>query len=135
VVSVQAQIHLDHWLAECGGPVLGGVSWTGNGKFERVGVVLRYRTEGRGDVDADVVARYELGTAESGQTRFRLDVPPLGPVTYHGRLLRVLWQVAVYLPVNKASAKPGTGVAICDLTVAPHGWTAAQPTQPPRPGG
>ena len=131
-MSVQAGLILDHRLAECGGPVVGRVSWTGNRKLDRVGVVLRYRTEGRGDVDAALVAHYELGTAESGHARFRLDVPPLGPVTYHGQLLRLLWQVAVHIPVAKASTRAGAGLAIADLTVVPRGWTAPQPG---RPGG
>jgi hypothetical protein len=53
-------------------------------------------------------------------------------VTYHGQLLRLLWQVAVHIPVTKASTRAGAGLAIADLTVVPRGWTAPQPG---RPGG
>jgi hypothetical protein len=72
-VSVQAGLILDHRLAECGGPVVGRVSWTGNRKLDRVGVVLRYRTEGRGDVDAarsptTSWARPRAATRDSGST-------------------------------------------------------------------
>jgi hypothetical protein len=122
VVSVRVELALDHGLVECGGQVLGGVSWTGNLRLDRVGVVLRYRTEGRGDVDSAAIAHCDLGPAESGQARFRLDVPPLGPVTYHGQLLRLLWQVAVAVPVTKASGRARSGLAVADLTVAPQGW-------------
>jgi len=118
-VRAQASVVLDHHLAECGGAVAGTVRWHGNGRRQRVGVVLRYRTEGRGDVDTDVVAAVELGDADAGESRFRLDVPPLGPVTYNGRLLRLLWVVAVQIPANRSFL--GTAAA-ADLTVVPNGW-------------
>ena len=125
MVSVRVELALDHPVAECGGPVLGGVSWTGNRGLDPVRVVLSYRTEGRGDVDAAVVDHRDLGPGESGQARFRMDVPPLGPVTYHGQLLRLLWQVAVAVPETKASRRARNRlaiVAVADLTVVPQGW-------------
>lgn len=118
-MSAQASVVLDHHLAECGGAVVGAVRWSGNDRRRRVGVVLRYRTEGRGDVDSDVVAAVEVGDTESGEGRFRLDVPPLGPVTYNGELLRLLWVVAVQIPAHRSFL--GTA-AEADLTVVPRGW-------------
>jgi hypothetical protein len=126
-MTVQVRLVLDDGMVPCGGVVKGLVTWSGNRKHDRVGVVLRYQTQGRGDVNASVVARCELGTDEAGQAPFRLDVPAEGPVTYHGQLLRLLWQVAVQIPVTKAAIRPTVGAAITDLTVVPHGW-------PPRDG-
>jgi hypothetical protein len=78
MVSVHVELALDHALVECGGPVTGAVSWTGNRGLDQVRVMLRYRTEGRGDIDSAVVDHRDLGTAESGQARFRLSAPSLG---------------------------------------------------------
>lgn len=124
-MSVRVELALDHGHAECGGPVPGGVSWTGNRKLDQVRVVLSYRTEGRGDVDTAVVDHRDLGTAESGQARFQLYVPALGPVTYHGQLYRLLWQVAVAVPETRAFGRSRSRlaiVAVADLTVVPQGW-------------
>jgi hypothetical protein len=121
-MSAQARLVLDHGVAECGGPVVGTVHWTGNRRRQPVAVVLHYRTEGRGDVDAGVVAGHDLGDAEAGEARFRLEVPPLGPVTYHGQLLRLLWQVAVQIPASRSYHRSRTGSATADLTVVPRGW-------------
>lgn len=121
-MSPQATLQLDSPVVECAGSVLGSVLWWGNDRRHPVGVVLRYRTQGRGDVDAAVVTRCELGTADSGNLRFRLDVPADGPVTYHGQLLRLTWQVAVHVPVSKASAR-SSGLVVADLSVVPWGWT------------
>ena len=123
----QARLLLDQGFAECGGVVTGAVSWSGNRKHDRVGVVLSYWTQGRGDVDTAVVARCDLGADEAGDSRFRLDVPLNGPVTYHGQLLRLLWQVTVQIPVPKSARKPPTGPAMVALSVVPRGWPAAVP--------
>lgn len=130
-MSAQARLTLDHTVAECGGAVIGTVSWSGNRKHHRVGVALRYWTQGRGDVDAAVVARCDLGIGEAGQARFRLDIPLNGPVTYHGQLLRLLWQAAVQIPVSRAFTRPYAGLAILDLTVVPRGWLSSSPPLAP----
>jgi hypothetical protein len=134
-VSRQSELVLDHSVVECGGAVTGTASWSGNTRRERVGVVLRYETQGRGDTDTEVVARCVLGGDEAGRARFRLDVPSQGPITYNGQLLQLLWQVIVCIPVTWATG--GQGLAVADLTVAPRGWLRlpSPPRQPspPRP--
>lgn len=119
-MSAQAQLRLHGTVAVCGGTIMGDVSWWGNGARRPVGVDLRYRTEGRGDTDAAVVSRWVLGDGDAGQGRFRLDVPPDGPVTYHGQLMRLLWQVGVTVPGTfRWGWRP---VVVADLVVAPRGW-------------
>lgn len=112
---------LDGAYTECGGTVTGTVTWSGNRGNKPVAVVLRYRTEGRGDTDSAVLARVDLGALETGQSRFRLDVPLIGPVTYNGHLVRLLWQVAVQIPAGRG------GLVGQDVTVAPRGWSQLRP--------
>jgi hypothetical protein len=128
-VTVQATLELDHPIAECGGAVLGTVEWSGNRRRHPVGVVLRFRTQGRGDTDAEAVVACAVGTEEAGRARFRLDVPVTGPVTYHGHLLRLTWHVTVHVPVTTTSWRPGSSPA-ADVTVLPWGWSRL-PARPP----
>jgi hypothetical protein len=122
-VNPQLRVAADRTLVECGAAVTGTAIWTGNIGHRAVDVVLRYRTQGRGDTDASVVARCHLGVAEAGRARFRLDVPPQGPVTYNGQLLRLSWQAVLVVKTTWSFGSPTTGPAVVDLTVAPWGWT------------
>jgi hypothetical protein len=129
-LSAQAALALDRGVIECGAAITGTANWSGNHRHRRVGVVLRYWTQGRGDVDAAVVDRCYLGVDEAGQARFRIDVPQQGPVTYNGQLIRLFWQAEVRIPVTRASGRPTSGPAAVYLTVVPRGWTLL----PPSPG-
>ena len=123
-MSASAQVRLDSDMAECSGWVSGTVSWAGNHKHDRVGIALRYRTHGRGDTDSAVVAQAELGTGETGERAFRLAVPAAGPVTYHGRLMQIGWQVVVRIPLNRGLSLRANETTTLDLTVVPYGWSA-----------
>ena len=120
-MSPQAQLQLNRTAAECGGAVTGDASWWGNGAYRPIEVVLRYRTEGRGDADAAVVSRWVVGNTDTGRGRFLLDVPSDGPVTYDGQLLRLLWQVSVTIsgggPFRRT--KP---LSVAAVIVVPRGW-------------
>lgn len=133
-MSPQTALVLDHGIVECGGVVTGTASWSGNTRHQQVGVVLRYSTQGRGDTDSAVAARCVLGVDEAGWARFRLDVPPQGPVTYNGQLLRLFWQAMVRIPATRVTGKAGRSMA--DLTVVPRGWLLPPPpSRQPRPPG
>jgi hypothetical protein len=120
-MKVQASLELDAPVAECGGAVTGSVRWSGNSGGRPVAVVLRYRTQGRGDADSAVVTRADLGAGESGGLRFHLDVPLAGPVSYHGKLVQLLWEVAVQIPAGRGQ------VATAGLSIAPRGWSRLRP--------
>jgi expansin (peptidoglycan-binding protein) len=120
-MNAQAGLELDRPVVECGAAVTGSVRWSGNRGGRSVAVVLRYRTQGRGDTDSAVVTRADLGTADSGQSPFRLDVPLTGPVSYHGKLVQVLWEVAVQIPAGRGQ------VVTADVSVAPRGWSRLRP--------
>lgn len=85
-----------------GGRVTGQVTWTPESARQPRGikVMLRWRTEGRGSVDQRVVAEtiVPAGQAVAGlpmQVPFDLPLPPDGPVSYNGQLIRVIWEVRV----------------------------------------
>lgn len=118
--QVWLQVH--HGVAECGGAVTGDASWSGNTGLRRIDVVLRYLTQGRGDVDSAVVARCGMGDTEAGRGQFRLDVPRDGPVTYNGQLMRLRWQVAFTIARTRGFGPRDSGPGIVDLVVVPRGW-------------
>jgi len=104
-------LDLDHVVAECGGHFTGrvsrqadadGVSSTSRARAVRL--VLRYRTEGRGDTDRQDVSNLELELEPHGglNTAFSLPVPPNGPVSYDGRMLRVLYEIEARVDVKLA---------------------------------
>jgi hypothetical protein len=139
-MSASAQIRLDADVVECSGWVSGTVTWSGNHRHDRVGIALRYRTHGRGDTDSAVVATADLGTADTGEQRFQLAVPALGPVTYHGKLLRIIWQAVVRIPLNRGLSLRSNETTSLDLTVVPFGWSSlrspeANQVAPPAPWG
>jgi hypothetical protein len=121
-MTPQATLELDTAVVECGGAVLGTAGWTGNDRHHWFGVVLRYRTQGRGEVDVGAAGHQDFDRNEHGQVRFRLDVPLAGPVTYHGQLLRLTWQVELLGLSTKRDRKKVSPV-VADLTVVPFGWT------------
>lgn len=70
-------------------------------------LVLRWRTEGRGRRDSGIVARHRTPLtegipAEPVRFPFRFLLPPDGPVSYHGHLLSILWEVEARLDVSWA---------------------------------
>jgi hypothetical protein len=118
---------LDAQTVECGGMITGTASWTGNRRRDQVAVALRYWTQGRGDRNAGVVASFPLSADETGQGRFQLPVPPLGPVSYNGQLLRLFWRVALHIPFTRRIAWAASGAMTADVTVVPTGWLRLPP--------
>lgn len=87
--------------------VTGMVSWDSPKptKIRSLTVELRWRTEGRGDTDQASAARQELakGQLPPGQHRwpFQLALPPEGPITYEGHLIRIIWELRAFLDVAR----------------------------------
>lgn len=67
-----------------------------------VRVELRYQTEGRGTTARDTVATIELPADDNGNVgaTFELPVPSTGPISYDGKLIRVLWEVKATVDVK-----------------------------------
>lgn len=104
-------VELDQVVAECGGyftgrvsrqPDADGVSSTSRARAVRM--VLRYRTEGRGDTNRREVSNLEFPLQPHGglDTRFSLAVPASGPISYDGRMIRILYEIEARVDVKLA---------------------------------
>ena len=87
-----------------------------------------------GDSDGGVVAEVELDGAAQGAGRFELPVPDAGPMSFAGKLIRVLW--AAELIIDK-TLRPDPDISH-PITVLPRGglamW-ARQAATPPTVSG
>lgn len=104
-------LDIDDHIAECGGRFTGTVrrdadadGVSSRSRARAVRLVLRYRTEGRGDTDKRDVSNLEFQLEAHGglSTTFALSVPPDGPVSYDGRMLRVLYEIEARVDVKLA---------------------------------
>lgn len=82
---------------------------------------LRWVTSGRGEIDDQVVATQDLPLPDSivvGQEYrwpFSLMLPIEGPITYHGQLLNIDWQIVVEVDIPWALNEDETH----EITVVP----------------
>ncbi len=90
---------------QVGEQLAGYAVWTPEGERARaVRVRFGWRTEGRGDRDQGALPEMVTPLTEGAPAwpvsfPFTFTVPPAGPVSYHGRLLRVIWEVTARLDV------------------------------------
>lgn len=92
--------HSNPWPvgAQVTGLVIFDPAYAGSDRATAIAISLRWRTEGRGDQNNAIVqtltAHFTDGPPRT-TTRFpfRLALPPDGPVSYHGTLFRVIWEV------------------------------------------
>ncbi len=126
---IELDVHTD--VVECGDTLRGVVNWAPEDKRPRgIDVELTYHTEGRGDTDRKVVARarHEIVEGEEGgELPFELATPVDGPITYDGRLIRVIWTVTARLDMRMARDPKSSEV----ITVFPRGghdlWVRSAP--------
>lgn len=95
---------LDRAEVPLGGALCGTVhvAMTGEKRPRTVAIAIAWRTDGRGEPEGGSPARREHEVPEVGgdfSERFELPVPISGPVSFEGRLLRILWEVRVELDV------------------------------------
>ena len=92
-------IEVDELIVECGGRFTGQVSRdadadgvSSTSKARSVRLVLRFRTEGRGDTDTSDVSSLQFDLEPHGgmSSPFSLAVPASAPVSYDGRTMRIL---------------------------------------------
>lgn len=90
-----AEVRLGHTIS-------GSVVWETDREPERVVARIGWVTEGRGDTDEEYFGEesLELGRSEFGsldRLDFSLVVPRDAPVSYDGKILRILWVVEARL--------------------------------------
>lgn len=107
---------LDSPEVPVGGRLKGTVRWApaAETKIRRLIIKAGWRTEGRGDEDEQEVFRAE----HPGQTvpagglvsvAFEVPIPEDGPITYEGKLIRILWAVECELDIPWASDEEKSG--------------------------
>ncbi|MDH3679310.1 MAG: hypothetical protein OEV40_05095 [Acidimicrobiia bacterium] len=124
------QVDLESGIAEVGGRFRGRLRRAGelddlagddDQPVRAVRLTLRYVTEGRGDTDSQVIGQLEFPVDTYGRldTDFQLPVPPAGPISYDGRLIRVLWELEARVDV-KLRRDRSTSIPL--LVIPTNGW-------------
>lgn len=93
-------ITVDNSVVELGKSVSGQISWQSNKSSQKpLTVKVIWHVEGRGNKKKQTVAMSELGKLSSGNViPFCLDLPNTAPVSFDGKLFRVIWEVLVEIP-------------------------------------
>ena len=92
-------------------------------------LALRWVTEGRATTDSEVVDGRTFPVDEYGRldTGFELAVPPTGPISYDGRLVRVRWRIEVEVDIK---LKRDTSLASDVVVVPRNGFGVYQRSHP-----
>lgn len=88
-------LNLDKESVEVGSQLAGSCTWNPDrqDKKSSLDLTIGWRTEGRGDVDKKII--YETQLKPSDLLRFTCNIPVSGPISYHGSLLTIIWEVVV----------------------------------------
>ena len=93
-------IQLDNMTFTVGGRVSGSALWTPNTTVtpRQIRVSAIWKTEGRGDKSTGTADELRLEPGPQGFTPpvtipFALYLPADGPISYDGKILRIMWQI------------------------------------------
>jgi len=81
-----------------GGRISGNATWRADGTKtpRKIDVICRWRVEGKGKMREEIIDRVERAdVATEAVIPFEFDIPHHGPLSYDGKLLRIIWEVAV----------------------------------------
>ncbi len=84
-------IQLQETVLEVGQTLSGHCTWNGEKTPKEVTLKVGWRTEGRGTVDSETI--YTNAFSGTNSFSFSSKLPGLGPVSYDGEILRVIWEV------------------------------------------
>lgn len=105
----------------------GNVTWRAEGSKQprKIEVACRWRIEGRGKEREEVVGSADMSDV-GGRTEvsipFEFDIPLYGPLSYDGKLLRIIWEVAADVDLPMARDEHDVKV----FTVLPRKWDPAE---------
>lgn len=114
-----------------GSDVSGHAVWepshAGSDRAREIRINLRWRTEGRGDRNSAIVQFLRIPLTQGPPptaTRFpfRFTLPPDGPVSYHGSLIRVLWEIEARVDISWAVDPKAVAPLIVVPRSAASGW-------------
>ena len=97
----------------------GTVTFEGSKTPRKIEVACRWRIEGRGRSREEVVGSTE---SQAMTVPFDFEIPKEGPLTYDGKLLRIIWEVAANadLPMARDESDVAT------FTVVARRWDASE---------
>ncbi len=124
------RVELENGIAEVGGsfrgrlirtPMLDDRDEPSSHGVREIRVNLFHHTEGRGDRDRTDLPEVAFPVDANGRAdaHFELPVPPFGPISYDGNLIRVLWGVQARVDVKLRLDKT---VTIQVLVIPRGGW-------------
>ncbi|NJK39312.1 MAG: hypothetical protein HC825_06265 [Oscillatoriales cyanobacterium RM1_1_9] len=87
MISLQLQDN----ILEVGETLTGQFRWTGTATPKAINLRVCWRTEGRGTVDTEAI--YTNAFVGTTSFTFSCKLPPIGPISYDGQILRVIWEV------------------------------------------
>ena len=99
--------------------VKGSVTVEGTKTPRAIEVVCRWRIEGRGRSREEVVGRAE---SQAMTVPFDFEIPKEGPLTYDGKLLRIIWEVAANADLPMARDESD----VAAFTVVARKWDPAE---------
>jgi len=88
-------INLNKLTFEVGEQISVSCLWTpyNQNNKDSIKLTVGWRTEGRGDEEKSII--YETDIEPLLKTDFSCQIPPAGPISYDGQLLRIIWEVNV----------------------------------------
>jgi hypothetical protein len=104
-------LSLDHLVVKTGDRLSGSIAFPPQTqpKIKRITVELGWHTEGRGQTDREAQTPLVIDPQQFNEgypISFDLQIPPEGPITYNGALLRILWSVkASIMPTGLLARK------------------------------
>lgn len=92
------RIQMANEQVEVGAAVKGQVTWSpdGDAKPRGLRVTLVWRTEGKGNKKegtCDAAERTDIAPGSTVTLPFEFQVPIEGPVSYDGKLMRIIWEI------------------------------------------
>jgi hypothetical protein len=96
-MTIALSLELTQKQYEVGESVLGKLEWKGSTReVKEIQVGLRWHTTGRGDLSQEIVVRESVGdriVTSSNSYDFSVLIPVGSPISYDGKLIRIIWEV------------------------------------------
>ncbi|GGA30113.1 hypothetical protein [Okeania sp. KiyG1] len=112
-------IELQDDVIEVGKQLSGKFSWAGNITPHEINLKVGWRTEGRGNVDTKTV--YSNSFVGTTHSTFSCKIPALGPVSYDGEIIRVIWEVIIATKFSRKLNSKEKGKKVKLFRVIPRG--------------
>lgn len=98
-----------------GQKVSGSVQWLSDKPLSVMEVRLFWYTSGKGDSDIEIACAHKLmDVGVSGENMFSFTIPALGPYSFSGKLISLIWAIEVV-------GEPSTEVQRVTIVVSPTG--------------